>query len=116
VAVRAITQPKILIAGGHDKGADFTHLADEIQKSGSVKKILLIGDTANKIKTALERVGFTKTEIIQGKNLKEIVVLAQSYATSGDVVLMSPACASFGLFRDATDRGEQFIQAVAELK
>lgn len=116
VAIRAIAQPKILIAGGHDKGADFTHLADEIQKSGSVKKILLIGDTANKIKTALERVGFIKTEIIQGKNLKEIVVSAQSYATSGDVVLMSPACASFGLFRDATDRGEQFIQAVAELK
>ena len=116
VAIKAVSRPKILIAGGHDKGVDFSHLAIEIQKSDSVKKVLLIGDTAEKIETALKEVGFLRTEIIRGKSLDEVVIIAQSQALPGDVVLMSPACASFGLFRDATDRGEQFIRAVMELK
>lgn len=116
VAIKAISQPKILIMGGHDKGVDFTNLANEVQKSGSVKQVLLIGATAEKIKAALEQVGFVKSEIIRQASLQVVVKLAQSKASAGDAVVMSPACASFGLFRDATDRGEQFIKAVMELE
>ena len=115
VAIRAIAQPKILILGGHDKGADFKQLAAEIKQSGSVKKVLLIGGTSDKIQAALAQQGFKATEVVEYRSMKELAILAQSYASPGDVVLMSPACASFGLFRDATDRGEQFIQAVSEL-
>lgn len=115
VALKALLSPKILIAGGHDKGVDFGELAEVIQADGTVKKVLLIGATAEKIERALQAVGYGDVEIIAYKNLSETVRYAQSMAQAGDVVLMSPACASFGLFKNVVDRGEQFVKAVEKL-
>ena len=115
VALKALSSPKILIAGGHDKGVNFTELAQAIKRDDAVKKVLLIGATSKKIEQALRSVGYDNTEVLDYKNLAEVVSYAQSLAHDGDIVLMSPACASFGLFKNVVDRGEQFVKAVEEL-
>lgn len=115
-ALKSFMGPKILIAGGYDKGADFRPMAKLIQSLGSVKQVLLIGQTAAKIEQALKAVGYRDFINAEGSSLKEVVLQAQSLAASGDIVLMSPACASFGMFKDYSDRGEQFIDIVEGLK
>lgn len=116
VALKALSQPKILIAGGHDKGVDFTELAEAIKQDGAVKRVLLIGATAPKIKKALERFDYQAVEILDYVDLVTTLRHAQSFTQSGDAVLMSPACASFGLFKNVNDRGEQYIDAVKQLR
>jgi len=105
--------PKIVILGGHDKGAAFEDLAKQVT-SGGVKHAIVIGDTALKIEESLHERGFNS--ITTGlKTMPEMVKAAQTHAEAGDVVLLSPACASFGLFKDYKDRGNQFKQVVQAL-
>lgn len=117
VALKALAdRPKILIAGGHDKGVDLAELAQAIKSDVLVKKVLLIGATAPKIKSALEALAYEDAEIVEFSSLFDLVKQAKSLAEPGDAVLMSPACASFGLFSNANDRGEQFVRAVRQLE
>jgi UDP-N-acetylmuramoylalanine--D-glutamate ligase len=110
VAIQAFSEPKVLILGGSDKGADYGELAKVIAES-NVRKILLIGEQAARIGTALKAVGVTDT-IPGGADIETIVATARAQAQPGDVVLLSPACASFDMFKNYKDRGEQFKRAV----
>lgn len=112
-AIRAFSQPKILILGGSSKHSDFTELGKVIRESDSIKAIIGIGDEWPNIKQAI---GVTQIRLIENcQTMPEIIAAIQSSAASGDVVILSPACASFGLFKDYKDRGQQFKQAVAKL-
>ena len=110
-AIRSFKEPIILIAGGSKKGSDFSELGKEIFSS-SVKTLILIGDTAAEIKKASEEAGF-KGKIIEGcKNMEEIFKAAKDSAKPDDIILLSPACASFGMFKNYKDRGNQFKSQV----
>lgn len=114
-ALQAFTQPKIIILGGSSKGAQYNELA-KVMASQSVKKALLIGDERFKIQQALDEVGFTAYELLDKTvSMQKIVAKAHTIAAPGDVVLLSPACASFGMFKSYTDRGNQFINAVNDI-
>ncbi len=101
-ALESIDQPIWLIAGGRDKGGDFSRLAPAIRRR--VKRLILIGEAAPLIAKAME--GYR--EIERAGTLKQAVEWAASGADAGDVVLLSPACASFDMFTDYQDRGRQF--------
>jgi len=108
-SVEGFTQPVILIAGGLDKGSDFSPLYDLIKQK--VKLLILIGKAADKMSKALG----TSTETIFAHTLQDAVKLAAARSSRGDVVLLSPACASFDMFKDFEDRGRQFKVAVKNL-
>jgi UDP-N-acetylmuramoylalanine--D-glutamate ligase len=108
-SVEGFTQPVILIAGGLDKGSDFSPLHGLFKKQ--VKHLILIGKAADKMARALG----TATETVFAATLEEAVQLASSRAVRGDVVLLSPACASFDMFKNFEDRGQKFKEAVKRL-
>lgn len=113
-AMKAFDQPKVLILGGSSKGADFTDVAKMAKKS-NVKKVLLIGAEAARIKPLMERTGVPLQDLGKDVTMPEIVAVARNEARAGDVVILSPACASFGMFKNYADRGDQFIAAVNNL-
>jgi UDP-N-acetylmuramoylalanine--D-glutamate ligase len=113
VAMQSFEQPKVLILGGSDKGASYDELAKAVA-TGNVRKVLLIGDQAGRIQSALEAVGFTDF-IPGGGDMPTIARNAREAAQPGDVVLLSTACASFDMFKHYQDRGEQFSAAVRAL-
>lgn len=114
VALQAFQQPKVIILGGSDKGASYDELANVVARS-NVRTALLIGDQASRIQASLNGVGFTN--IASGGNtMSEIVKKAREMAEPGDVVLLSTGCASFDMFKDYKDRGNQFQQAVRALE
>ncbi|MCX8030237.1 MAG: UDP-N-acetylmuramoyl-L-alanine--D-glutamate ligase [Thermodesulfovibrionales bacterium] len=108
-SLESFDQPVILIAGGRDKHGDFSLLENLIREK--VKALILIGEAKDKINKALGHLTDTSKAI----DLKDAVRKAYSKATSGDVVLLSPACASFDMFIDFEDRGRQFKMMVMEL-
>lgn len=113
-ALRAFAEkPKVIILGGSSKGSDFTELATELTKHDV--QAILIGDEAFRIADALKAVGFTKYEILENATAELFTRRAAELAVPGSVVLLSPAAASFGLFKNYADRGEQFIAAVNSL-
>ncbi|HWZ65733.1 MAG TPA: UDP-N-acetylmuramoyl-L-alanine--D-glutamate ligase [Patescibacteria group bacterium] len=115
VALRAFIPPKIIILGGSDKGADFDELAAEVAKQ-DIRQAILIGNMRFKLQTALKRVGFEDVRLFdEQSNMNEIVGYAHKIARPGDVVLLSPACASFDMFKNYNDRGDQFIASVRKL-
>lgn len=99
----------VLIAGGQGKGADFTELRSPI--SEYVRSMILIGEDADKLNHALADV----VPIVKASNLEAAVNVAKSHAKPGDVVLLSPACASLDMFRDFNHRGDSFTAAVNAL-
>jgi len=101
-ALESLPPPIVLIAGGKDKGGDFTKLRQAVAQR--VKRLILIGEAAPLIRSALP--GFDR--ISPAATLREAVELAAREATAGDAVLLSPACASFDMFADYQDRGRQF--------
>jgi UDP-N-acetylmuramoylalanine--D-glutamate ligase len=112
-ALRAFKEPKIAILGGSDKGIPFNELADEVLKN-NVKHVLAIGTTGPVIAGLLRERGFQ--DITEGLgSMPEIVSTARQLAQPGDVVLLSTGCASFGMFKDYKDRGNQFNEAVRAL-
>lgn len=108
-ALGSFEAPIVLIAGGRDKDSDFTVLREEVKKK--VRCGILIGEAAEKIEKAWERA----CPLIRANSLKEAVDMARKQAHSGDVVLLSPACASFDMFKNFEDRGEQFKKLVWSL-
>ncbi|HSX07418.1 MAG TPA: UDP-N-acetylmuramoyl-L-alanine--D-glutamate ligase [Candidatus Saccharimonadales bacterium] len=113
VAIEAFSEPKILILGGSNKGIPFESLAKVVAHS-NVPHVLTIGETAPLIETALKNEGYTAITP-GGKTMPEIVKKAAALAKPGDVVLLSPACASFGMFENYKARGNEFKQAVLAL-
>jgi UDP-N-acetylmuramoylalanine--D-glutamate ligase len=113
VAIEAFSEPKVVILGGSNKGARYDELAQCVVKN-NVKTVILIGDQGPAIDLALRRVGFSDA-VYGGGSMDEIVKTARGIAKTGDVVLLSPGCASFGMFKDYKDRGNQFKKAVREL-
>jgi UDP-N-acetylmuramoylalanine--D-glutamate ligase len=108
-SIESFSEPLVLIAGGRDKAGDFTELGDLVSRK--VKALVLIGEAAGKIKDALG----DRTETLLAKDLGEAVAVSRKKAEPGDVVLLSPACASFDMFRDFEDRGRQFKKIVMAL-
>ncbi len=115
VAVQAFEQPKILICGGYDRGLDYSDFAQQLSAVSNLKKVLAIGQTGPKIVEALHAAGHENAEFCSEKLMTQIVAKARGYAKPGDVVLLSPGCASFDMFKNFSDRGEQFQIAVRQL-
>jgi UDP-N-acetylmuramoylalanine--D-glutamate ligase len=113
VAIKALKEPKVVILGGAGKGASYDELAKVVAVS-NVSKVLLIGEQASRIQAALEAAGFDSF-IPGGSSMDEIVRTAQAQTQPGSAVLLSPACASFDMFKDYKDRGQQFSLAVQAL-
>ncbi len=108
-AVRAFTEPEILVVGGTDKGADFHELAQAIIAHGKVKEVVIIGDIRQKLHDTLQEYGVTvPLTIFDGRTMPEIVTYLKAIASDGDVVILSPGCASFDMFKNFYDRGDQF--------
>lgn len=108
-ALESIDHPIWLIAGGRDKGGDFARLAPAIRQR--VRRLVLIGEAAPLIERAVQRDELTD----RASTLREAVDIAAAGAVAGDVVLLSPACASFDMFADYQDRGHQFKALVQSL-
>ena len=99
----------VLIAGGQGKGADFTELRAPM--ADYVRSVVLIGEDADKLEQALHDV----VKVTRAPSLDEAVIMAKSQAKPGDVVLLSPACASLDMFRDFNHRGDIFTSLVDAL-
>lgn len=108
-SLESFTRRVILIAGGVDKGADFSALRPLVKRH--VKKAVLIGQARPQLRRAFEGV----TAVAEAEGLEEAVRIAAESAAPGEVVLLSPACASFDLFRDFEDRGRRFKALVNAL-
>ena len=109
-ALESMEKPVILILGGVDKGNDYSLLTELVKEK--VKAIVCMGTENRKIH---ETFGDIVPLMVNTENAKDAVQSAFHFASKGDVVLLSPACASFDLFKNYEDRGNQFKQAVKEL-
>ncbi|MFN8238444.1 MAG: UDP-N-acetylmuramoyl-L-alanine--D-glutamate ligase [Chitinophagales bacterium] len=109
-ALESMTKPTVLIAGGVDKGNDYTLIKDLVNKK--VKAIICLGKDNEKLHEAFaSEVGY----IVDTQNMEQAVQMAYNIADKGDVVLLSPCCASFDLFENYEDRGKQFKRNVLNL-
>ena len=111
-ALEGFTEPVILIMGGRNKGYDFSPLFDPIRRS--VKKLIVIGESADQIMAALQQAPMEGAQ--RARDMAEAVDAAYAAARPGDVVLLSPACASFDMFANYAQRGETFRRLVGELQ
>ena len=109
-ALKSVDRPVVLIAGGQDKGSDFSPLCELVSKK--VRAVVLIGEAAERLSLILNGYAFVE----RAENLEAAVSTAFLVAKPGDVVLLSPACASFDSFRDFEERGLSFKAAVKGLR
>ncbi len=112
-AVQSMKAPTVLILGGYDKHTDFMPLCQEILASGTIENVVAIGQTAQQICHCLEEAGYTK--VTRAYSMEEAVQKSRELAVAGGNVLLSPACASFDMFRDYEHRGEAFKELVNQL-
>ncbi len=127
-AMRAIDRPIVLIAGGHDKNLDYDELGNAIV--GRARALVLVGAASDRIRRSVEKAlaereqgnrgvanlgEITLEEVRQATEFREAVETAASLARAGDAVLLSPACASFDMFRSYKHRGDTFKQIVKEI-
>ncbi len=109
-ALEEMSKPVVLILGGVDKGNDYSLIEELVEEK--VKAIICLGVDNTRIHAAFDQSG---KELIDVKSMEEAVRMAYRMAEKGDVVMLSPACASFDLFVNFEDRGKQFKSAVIEL-
>ncbi|MBI4098238.1 MAG: UDP-N-acetylmuramoyl-L-alanine--D-glutamate ligase [Candidatus Levybacteria bacterium] len=115
-AIQAFKNPEILMLGGSSKNSDFSELGSVISSADNIKAIIAIGEEWDRIKERIKN-HESRIMIIEGaKDMKTIVAAAAKIAQPGDVVLLSPACASFDKFTSYKDRGNQFKEEVEKLK
>lgn len=107
-AIEAMRRPIVLLGGGYDKDSDFTQWIQSF--NGKVKKLILVGDTAEKIKNTAQQLNFNNCEI--SKDFNTAFELAYNIAEEGDCVLLSPACASWDMFDNYEQRGNLFKELV----
>ena len=110
-AIEAMKENIILIAGGYDKGATYDEFINVFP--GRVKELILLGKTAPLIKAAAEAAGFTS--ITMAADMEECVAIAWEKAQPGDVVLLSPACASWDMYDNFEQRGDHFRECAQKL-
>lgn len=111
-AVQSYKDPIILIAGGYDKGSDFNELF-EIAKD-YVRSVVILGQTGDLIEETARKHGFT--DLYRVNDLKEAVERSAQIAKEKDIVLLSPACASWGMYNNYEERGREFKNLVADLE
>ena len=111
-AVRSFDAPKVLLMGGHDKGGDYGELLNVCK--GADVKVVAYGANRDTLKQLFDEVGVPC--VVEPGDMRAVVAAARTHATPGSVVILSPAAASFDMFRSYADRGDQFITAVKELQ
>ncbi|KKL69835.1 hypothetical protein LCGC14_2110980, partial [marine sediment metagenome] len=109
-SLASFPEPIILIAGGRDKGLDYSPLCPLVKER--VRALVLLGEAKEKI----AQVFFSIRRIKMAEDMKEAVNIAFKLAEEGDCVLLSPACSSYDMFKDFEERGEAFKEAVRRLK
>ena len=110
-AIKAMPGPTLLIGGGYDKGSSYDEWIDAF--GGKVRYLVLLGQTRDAISDCAKRHGFTN--IMFAEDMQEAVKVCASYANAGDYVLLSPACASWGMFPNYEVRGKVFKECVRAL-
>jgi UDP-N-acetylmuramoylalanine--D-glutamate ligase len=110
-ALESMKAPTVLILGGKDKGNDYTEIEQFVKEK--VKAIVCLGVDNSKLHNFFDD---KVSAIADASSMQEAVEKARSLASAGDVVLLSPCCASFDLFKSYEDRGTQFKEQVRELK
>jgi len=110
-ALESFSKPIVLIGGGYDKKSDFDPWVKAFE--GKVAKLIVIGQTAPQIIRTCQENGFSA--YCQAKSMEQAVEMAAKAAAPGHVVLLSPACASFGMFKDFEERGNMFTQYVNQI-
>jgi len=108
-ALKAFSEPLIVIMGGLDKGADFSALAPLMKEK--VKRLIVLGAASDRIEGVLGH----SVSTLRAENMRQAVGLAYDHALSGDVVVLSPGCTSFDMFEDFEHRGQVFKEAVRAL-
>ncbi len=111
-ALEAYDEPIVLLAGGRNKGSDFTEFAHKVREK--VRCLIILGECRDEIREAAEKAGFH--EIREAFSFDEAVGIAAREAKPGEIVLLSPACASWDMFRNFEERGERFKEIVRELR
>lgn len=111
-AIEAYSEPIILIAGGKNKGSDFSEFALKIKEK--VKELVLVGQAAPEIKKAVTEIGYDRYHEVN--TFQEAVYKANELAEKGDIVLLSPACASWDMFKSFEERGDVFKELVHSLR
>ncbi len=109
--IRAMDRPTVLLAGGYDKESVYDEWIRAFD--GKVKKLVLIGATREKIAQTARGLGFT--DIVMADSFEEAFEKCAEYARPGDAVLLSPACASWGMFKNYEERGDKFKELVEQL-
>lgn len=110
--IRSMDRPTVLIGGGYDKGGSFSDWIASFD--GKVKKLLLLGETKERIAKEAEEGGFSEYQFVD--TLEEAVELAYQLTENGDAVLLSPACASWDMFTSYEERGNRFKELVRALQ
>ena len=114
-AIATMTRQTVLILGGSDKKTTFDPLAQTICASPQIAHCVLIGDTAEQIRGSLERAGYT-AYTMAGYDFDACLAACRKLAAEGGCVLLSPACASFDMFKDYEDRGRIFKEKVMAMQ
>ncbi|MCD8305254.1 MAG: UDP-N-acetylmuramoyl-L-alanine--D-glutamate ligase [Prevotella sp.] len=110
VALEAMTRPTVLIIGGTDKGNDYNVIIPLVKKN--CRAVVFLGADNTKLHACFDRLGLPTADT---RSMKDCVAACKTFAREGDAVLLSPCCASFDLFKNMEDRGEQFVNCVKEL-
>ena len=113
-AVQSMRAPTVLILGGYDKHTNFMPLCEEIVASGLISHVVVMGETSRQIRQQLEEAGYDR--ISQAYSMGDAIDKSRLLAVSGGNVLLSPACASFDMFKDFEQRGEIFKELVNQLQ
>ena len=111
--IKAMDRPTVLIGGGYDKGSEYDDWINSFDNK--VKKLVLIGQTREAIAACAVKCGFLKDNILFADSFLEALDICVREASAGDAVLLSPACASWGMFPNYEVRGEQFKEYVNSL-
>jgi UDP-N-acetylmuramoylalanine--D-glutamate ligase len=116
-AVESIKQPKIMLIGGFDRGLSLSELAQAmLEHSTSIRKVILFGQSGKRVSEEFDEAGFTNFILNTSQKMEDIVNEARDHAKKGDAVVLSPAFASFDMFKNFEDRGNNFNAAVDKLK
>jgi UDP-N-acetylmuramoylalanine--D-glutamate ligase len=115
-AIETFTVPKVMILGGFDRGLPLAHLAGIIlSHSSDLRKVVIIGASGPRLAKVLDSIGFSNYLLEPSKDISEIVKRARSLAQPGDAVVLSPGFASFDMFKNFEERGQQYKKAVKKL-
>ena len=115
-AIKAIKNKKVVILGGYDRYINLKPLYETIlEHNEDIRRLLLIGQSAERLTKELKEYEYTNFTLTNANTMPQIIKEATAIAQQNDAVVLSPAFASFGMFKDFEDRGEQFIKYVQAL-